>query len=240
MSGSGEIALKINSGGPPRQIATGILLTEPTLASAWSAPCLCICQCRPHSVGPYICERYIPRFCSPLTGSFVTTNGRVMNGPPSSGQVFGIGRVVRSGFSITTCWQAPFFTRFGAIRNPCRARLIPFQGFLEMVATSGFINSTSRFPIVAKSSTPSAVFTRCLVPKRFIASGIAEILPSCNLGCSKITAFPSVFTRRSAMQPASNSTSTGLEMRSTSPCSSRAAINCCRLLHPTALGGALT
>src|SRR5258706_11653952 len=36
--------------------------------------------------------RYIPRLRSPVSGSLVTTQGRVMKRPPSSGQHFWIGR----------------------------------------------------------------------------------------------------------------------------------------------------
>ncbi len=50
LSGSGAIAENISSGGPPIQIATGILPSGH--AAAWSAPCLCICQWRPTSFGP--------------------------------------------------------------------------------------------------------------------------------------------------------------------------------------------
>ena len=45
---------------------------------------------------PKYFERYIPRLCSPLSGSFVTTKGRVTNGSPSFSQVFGIGNFVKS------------------------------------------------------------------------------------------------------------------------------------------------
>ncbi len=242
LSGSGEMALKISSGGPPRQIATGIRSSSPSplafpslwwWASAWSAPCLCICQWSPHSVGPYTWARYIPRFCSPVAASLVTTNGRVIVFPASSGQVLGIGSFVRSGFSTTTSWQAAFLTRFGAILRACLASGIPFQGLPAIAATSGFIRPTSRLPISEYSSTPRAIFTRSGVPNKFIASGISEMLPSGNLGCSNSNALPPILTTRSAMQPASNSMSTGREIRNNSPDSSSESRNCLRLLQPT-------
>src|SRR5207248_914838 len=41
--------------------------------------------------------RYIPTLRSPVSGSFVTTQGRVMKRPPSRGQHFWIGRSKRVG-----------------------------------------------------------------------------------------------------------------------------------------------
>ena len=143
LSGNGAIAEKINSGGPPMQIATGIFPSGQ--AAAWSAPCLWICQCNPTSFGPNTWPLYIPRLCSPELGSLVTTSGRVMYRPPSIGHVFGIGSFVTSK-SILTLWQEPFLTFFGGIEIASRASGKPVHGFLTIPPMSGFIRATSLSP----------------------------------------------------------------------------------------------
>ena len=159
---------------------------------------------------------------TPVFASAVTTSGSVMNGPASSGQVFGIGSLVTSGTSITTCWQAPLETLRGAIVMPCLASPIPVHGALSIPPTSGFIRATMRSPISLGSSTPKARLVLSLVPKRFISRGNWLMLPSGSRGCSNFKAGPPFFTRRSAKQPASSSTSTGSTIRSISFDSSRA------------------
>ena len=153
LSGSGAIALNINSGGPPMQIATGIL---PPLAAACSAPCLCICQCKPTSFGPKTWARYIPILCSSVTGSLVTTNGSVINGPPSIGQVVGIGSFVTSGSAILTSWQAPLRTFLGGSERAFLARGHAFHGRFANAPISGFMRSVKRSPISLGFSTRSA------------------------------------------------------------------------------------
>ena len=53
-----------------------------------------------------------------------------MNRPPSSGQVFGIGSLVASGFFILTRWHAPLLTFFGASDIASFNRGKAFQGLL--------------------------------------------------------------------------------------------------------------
>ena len=48
-------------------------------------PCACASACR-SVVRPMRCMRYMPEFWRPVSGSLVITWGRVMKGPPSSGQ----------------------------------------------------------------------------------------------------------------------------------------------------------
>jgi len=144
-----------------------------------------------------------------------------MKGPASSGQVLGIGSLVTSGSSMTTCWQAPLETLRGAIAMPCLARPIPVHGALSMPPISGFIRATMSSPTCRGSSTPSALQVRSLVPYRFISSGNLLMLPSGKRGCSNFIAGPPRFTSRSAKQPASSSTSTGSGIRRISPDSSR-------------------
>ena len=73
-----------------------------------------ICQCMPEpSAAPCFCSRYMPTLRPPVFGSRVITDGRVMNGPPSSGQQVMIGSESSDGWSSTISWQGALLTVFG-------------------------------------------------------------------------------------------------------------------------------
>ena len=161
---------------------------------------------------------------TPVLGSAVTTNGSVMNGPPSSGQVVGIGSFVTSGSAMRTCWHAPLLTFLGAIDIPCKASGIPVHGARSIPPISGFIKPTILLPISDGSSTPKARLVRSYVPKRFIANGNSLIEPSANRGCSNKTAGPWDLTNLSAIVPASRWQSIGSLTLRSSPALSNASM----------------
>ena len=136
------------------------------------------------------------------------------------GHVLGIGSLVTSR-SILTLWHDPLLTFFGGIDIASRASGKPVHGFLTMPPISGFISATSLSPTSVGWDAPRARSVLSWEPNKFIAKGISLISPLGKRGFSNKTAGPFVFTRRSAMAPASSSTSTGSDMRSNSPFSSK-------------------
>ena len=167
-----------------------------------------------------------------MVASLVTTRGKVMKRPPSSGQVFGIGSFVTS-FSKRMRWQAPRLRLFGARLRASFSRAKPFHGLLRIAPISGFISRTNLSPISVLCFACNALCVLEWLPKRFIARGIGLISPLGNLGFSKITAFPLPLTNLSAIAPASNSTSTVSEIRSNSPLLSRSSIQRERVCQAT-------
>ena len=84
------------AGSAPRAMITGIFAPFAAISRQCAAPTLWRCQCMATVFLPMTWTRYIPTFRIPRDGSSVITIGKVMNGPPSKGQVVSTGSRVRS------------------------------------------------------------------------------------------------------------------------------------------------
>ena len=84
-----------------------------------------------------------------------------------------------------------------------------------------------RLPMVSRSSTPSAIDMRRMEPKRLMATGQGERVPSCRVTFSNRSAGPppGCFMTRSAISHNSSFALTGWVMRLSSPASSIAWMN---------------
>ena len=195
-----------------------------------AAPTLWRCQCMASESGPRTWTRYMPTLRMPRFGSTEMTIGSVMYGPPSSGQVVRIGSFITSISPPrqTTSWHGgvPFMRRGGNFETSSRRGRSPSLA----IRPSGTLRSSSlvmRCPISSRSSTPRAIDMRRIEPKRLMATGQGERVPSWRMTCSKSSALPppGCFMTRSAISQSSSLAATGCVMRASSPSVSRAAMN---------------
>ena len=110
----------MTAGSDPTATATG---TRPAESRRCAAPSLWICQCIIAVRRSSFWILYIPQFRAPVTGSWLNTSGRVMKGPPSSGQHVRIGSRSRSGSVSHTSWQGP--SRTVLAENEASSRSFP-------------------------------------------------------------------------------------------------------------------
>ena len=179
--GSGAELHHIWAGSPPRAMAQGIRSCLWARASrSWSAPPLCRCQCIPSVRSSNFCRRYMPTLRAPLTGSRVMTCGRVMYGPPSSGQQVRMGSRSSDGSSVmTTSWHGARRTRLGPRPMLCSAASISLPRFIIAPIPCGRRGSTSLpslWRTSSRSSTPRARAIRRAEPKALISTGM--VLPA--------------------------------------------------------------
>ena len=120
----------------------------------------------------YTCMRYVPMLRMPVSGSRVITSGSVMNGPPSSGQVFRIGSSSRPPSIFTTSWHGASLTVFG-IRSVSRLTSgISFSASMKPLGIGGVVSSSISSARSSSCSTPSARQMRDIDPNRLAATGI--------------------------------------------------------------------
>src|SRR6185295_184132 len=155
--------------------------------------------------------RYMPTLRSPVSGSLVTTQGRVMKRPPSSGQHFWMGRFNRLGDAIAewmslafgqgsvwvggasnlwiTSLHGPFFTGFGLAWRRSIAWPSSFSVSRSEVGGLAFISEPSS---AATSFTEFALSERAIrfhEPIVLIATGNGDATPF-TVGFSINNAFP--------------------------------------------------
>ena len=181
--------------------------------------------------------RYMPTFRSPLSGSLVTTQGRVMKRPASSGQHLRMGMESSVGHGPaaphanwccwwTISWHGPLATSLGFA---CRkSRAVP-SSLIASAKLVGGLALSSEASSAATSSTDCAPKLRAMrrwEPKVLMASGKGDTWPL-TVGRSISRAFPPPgdFISRSANSVISNSVATGWRMRLSSPSFSSACTN---------------
>ena len=174
MSGNGAVAEYVKAGSPPNATATGIFIPNFLYSSKCLAPTLCLCQCIPVRSFLKTCILYIPTFLIPVSGSLVITIGRVIKGPPSFGQHFNTGRILKSGFCKITSWLFPLPDISFGIQDEILLSLGRSLSFSTKLAF-GPIKSEKRFSIsFPKSSrflTPKAIHILFSEPIELINKG---------------------------------------------------------------------
>ena len=177
-----------------------------------AAASLWICQCSPVETASRFCRRYMPTLRPPVCGSFVKTEGSVMNGPPSPGQQVAIGRRSRSGWSSTSSWQGPLETV--CARESASDLSLPRARSLSPTPCGGCISSTEETlsPSSSSRSTPKARHMRRSVPNWLISSGSDDPRTFRNS-----SAGPPALTTRSAISLISRYGSTSAVTSTSSP-----------------------
>ncbi len=116
----------------------------------------------------------MPTLRRPVSGWWVKTAGRVMKGPPSSGQQVRTGILARSMSSpvSTTSWHGPRETSLGNMR-PNRASWGRSFSFFHRVLASASMKPRSSPAMSSRESTSRAMHMRRMEPKAFISTGIS-------------------------------------------------------------------
>src|SRR5579871_1837347 len=178
----------------------------------------------PRVVGEYCWRRETPVCCSPESGSFVMTTGKVTVRPPSPGQHRRIGIRSRSTVASSTSWHGPERTRLGASeRRVSRVSMVPPRSRIAPITPAGGRIRTRwvmRSATSSRASAPRANAMRRGEPRTFIATG--QVLP---VTFSNSRAGPSFRTDRWVISVISRSRLTGARTRRRSPRSSSAVRN---------------
>src|SRR6266496_170141 len=166
--------------------------------------------------------RYIPTLRTPVAGSRVITPGRVMYGPPSSGQHTGTGNCDRSTSRsrITVSWHGgrPPVVLGGNFATSASCGSIASLPS-RLSGTLRFRSVAMRSPTSSRRSTPRASAMRRSEPNRFTATGWRATAPDARVGCVNRSAGPPPgdFMQRSAISVISLSTEIGRATRTRSP-----------------------
>ena len=115
----------------------------------------------------------MPTLRFPVSGWWVNTTGRVIKGPPSSGQQVRTGTLVRSASSPRriTSWHGALDTSLGNIR-PRRASLGISLSFFIRVLASASMKLRRSVAMSSRDSTSKARHMRRMDPKAFINTGM--------------------------------------------------------------------
>ena len=153
----------------------------------------------------WICRRYIPRLWPGRSGCSVNTAGRVMNGPPSSGQVVSAGRRSSRTSLVTTSPTGPRSPR----RSPIRSSSAPTSRAAHSRDGVGGIKvsiSSTRRRISRWGRSPKASSARRAVPSRLVTTGKSASATFVNSNAG-----PPAATTRRWISAASSDRSTGTE-----------------------------
>ncbi len=192
----------------------------------------------------------MPTLRSPVSGSRVTTHGKVMNRPPSNGQHCWIGRFNNVGGDeelgagswelgfpptaicelpsaaskrCTTSLHGPSFTIFGLAWRRSKAWPSSLMASRKLVGGLAFISEPSSAATSSTEFAPMLSAMRLCEPIVLMASGNGDTTPlTVGFSNNKALPPPGDFISRSAISVISSSVATGWEMRFSSPAASSA------------------
>ena len=137
------------------------------------------------------CIRYIPRLWPGRLGCSVYTNGRVINGPPSSGQHVKAGKSSRFTSLVITSVTGPRVFGTVPMRSKEPATSLASHNLEAVGGNSVSARPTSRL-ISCSGRVPNANSARRDVPNKFVTSGNDALVTFVNNSAGP----PAAITRR--------------------------------------------